>query len=342
MAKQQHIDNRTGSAIGNSQRPRLLTIGMANHADYPGFAFTMINLMHDHPEVAQDVEFLVLDNAPDTGDGKDVKRLMDKVPNGHYCSMVPYKGTMGAKEAVIRASQTEYVMVIDSHIHIPAGAIAKTVRFLKSVGLTNDLFHGPMLNESGEIYATHMNPAFSGGNFGRWGTFRDNGVPIDNCDYYQVPAHGMGLFMTRRDTWPGFNPAMHQFGSEEGYIHEKFRLLGRKCWSLPFLKWWHLFKNDSVSLTYPISAEHKYRNQLIAFTEISLDLDLVHKHWEGRIGNEKVKQHIRDNVASLGIKPLPRDPGVPAFLGYPIRFLDPPHSESESYTAFERPMFYGS
>jgi hypothetical protein len=157
---------------------------------------------------------------------------------------------------------------------------------------------------------------------------------------YEVPAHGMGLFLTRRDTWPGFHPAMHQFGSEEGYIHEKFRLLGRKCWNLPFLKWWHLFRKDSVCLTYPMSGDHKYRNQLISWREVSLDTEILDKYWLGRNMSPQVQEHIKANVDSLDIQPIPRPADMPPFLGYPVRLLGAPHHQSDNFREFEKPIFY--
>lgn len=162
---------------------------------------------------------------------------------------------------------------------------------------------------------------------------------MQNPDMYKVPMHGMGVFLTRRDAWPGFHQSMHQFGSEEGYIHEKFRLLGRDCWSLPFLKWWHLFRDKSRNITYPIRAEHKYRNLLIAWSEVSLPLEFADNCWKRHLP-EETRKHIRQQVESLQIRPLPRDPKVPPFLGYPLRILDEPYKQSEYYTEFEKPEFY--
>ena len=68
-------------------------------------------------------------------------------------------------------------------------------------------------------------------------------------------------------------------------------------------------------------------------------MDVVEKSWASRVDNEPVKQAIRENVKSLDIKPLLRDPTTSPFLGYPIRLLDSPHNESESFLEFETPRF---
>ncbi|OYW72180.1 MAG: hypothetical protein B7Z37_25625, partial [Verrucomicrobia bacterium 12-59-8] len=140
------------------------------------------------------------------------------------------------------------------------------------------------------------------------------------------------------DTWLGFHPAMHHFGSEEGYIHEKYRLHGRTCWNLPFLKWWHLFLDKSREIRYTMPFEHKYRNMLIGWTECSLPLDWVEQAFKPAIADDK-RALIRQNVDTLGIRPLPRPEGQLPFLGYPLRLLDDPYKESEYFTEFEVPRF---
>ena len=159
-------------------------------------------------------------------------------------------------------------------------------------------------------------------------------------DMYEVPLHGMGLFLTRRDTWPGFHQAMHQFAGEEGYIHEKFRLLGRKTWSLPFLGWWHLFLNKTTRVSYSLTNEHKYRNMLIGWREVALPTDFVEKAWMHTLSSE-LRAAIRSQVDTLDIRPLARKSSVAPFLGYPMRLLDPQHGDSEDYRKYEVPRFVG-
>lgn len=345
MAKQMTelgLDPRITPPTVKGKRKKLLTIGMAVHRDFPSFAQTMISLLQGHAEIVDQVDFVLVDNDPRSGHGEDCQAWMrSKIPGANYCAVEPAKGPTISKNLVVNAAQTEYVMCIDSHVSLVPGSIAKLLKFLSAVGVTNDLFQGPLVDEMGRIYATHMNPGISGGNFGRWGTYRENGQVIDPADYYEVPMHGMGLFVTRRDTWAGFHTAMTQFGAEEGYIHEKYRVMGRKCWSLPFLKWWHLFRNKSVELTYPISSEHKFRNMLIGWQEVGLPSSILDKYWKPRIP-ALTFEHIKQNVASLDIQRIPRNMSKPAFLGYPIRCLDEPHNESQSYADFEYPKYYGA
>ena len=92
-------------------------------------------------------------------------------------------------------------------------------------------------------------------------------------------------------------------------------------------------------IEYQITSEHKYRNHLISWTEVSLPLDIVERCWEHKL-TEAIRGPIRENVASLDIKPLPRAPDQLPFLGYPIRIADDPFCESDDYREFEVPRFY--
>ena len=50
-----------------------LTIGMAHFDDYHGAYFTIQSLRMYHPEIIKDVEFVVIDNSPNSDHGKMLK-----------------------------------------------------------------------------------------------------------------------------------------------------------------------------------------------------------------------------------------------------------------------------
>jgi hypothetical protein len=329
-------DTRIGRKNG---RPKaILTIATPVVNDFDSWSQTMVGFVNQLGKDIDKVELLAVDNDPTTGDGYDTRKFCMKLPNCRYVGCGPRQGTFVGKEMCMQNANTEYVLVCDSHIVFQDGALLKLLRFLTEMGPCNDLFHGPICNERWEIFGTHMNPALGDGNFGRWGSYRDeNGMVIDNCELYKVPMQGMGVFLARRDTWPGFHPALFHFGSEEGYIHEKYRLLGREVWSIPFLKWWHRFRQKSIRYQYPMSAEHKYRNYHIAWTEVGLPLEVIEPAYI-EIPDD-IKQQIRDNVVSLGIRPIPKPANYVPFLGYPIRMLNGAYPHLENYRDFEKPIF---
>lgn len=93
----------------------------------------------------------------------------------------------------------------------------------------------------------------------------------------KIFAQGLGLFLTRKESWLKFNEHCVGFGGEEGYIHTKYRQNGRKCYNLPFLKWLHRFgRPDGVP--YVLTLENKIRNYVLEFLELGLDLEPVKQH----------------------------------------------------------------
>jgi hypothetical protein len=94
----------------------------------------------------------------------------------------------------------------------------------------------------------------------------------------EIPMQGLGIFSCRKEAWLGFNAMFRGFGGEEGYIHEKFRQNGRKCWCLPFLRWVHRFgRPDGVK--YPLTIDNKLRNYFIGHHELGLDVAPVIDHF---------------------------------------------------------------
>jgi glycosyltransferase involved in cell wall biosynthesis len=96
---------------------------------------------------------------------------------------------------------------------------------------------------------------------------------------FEIFAQGLGLFLTKKDAWMGFNPHARGFGGEEVYIHTKYRQDGRKAICLPFLKWLHRFTRPD-GVTYPLTLENKARNYILEFTELGLDLQPIHENFK--------------------------------------------------------------
>jgi hypothetical protein len=95
---------------------------------------------------------------------------------------------------------------------------------------------------------------------------------------FEIPGQGLGVFLCRREAWPGFNPHFREFGGEEMYIHEKFRQRGDKCWCLPFMPWWHDFEDPELARrASPTSAYGKARNYVLGFQELGRPVDKAHE-----------------------------------------------------------------
>lgn len=341
---------------------RILTIGMAVHSDIRGVWMVIEHVREYYKELVDDVEFLVVDNDPHSEQGKQVREYIENKFKrgtdgwrGHYVSAAPRKST-SLRNLAFHCAETEYVMCVDSHILFKRDALRKLVAFLKSGAAGDDLYQGPAWSEQGFVYGTHMNPALRGGNFGTWGcmlgpegqsAFREDLQP------FEIPSQGMGLFVTRRDSWLQFPISYRHFSGEEGYIQEKYRREGRKAWCLPFLGWIHHYGHIGGKVNYPNTHIDKLRNHLIAFKELSLPLeiplnyfsyDMLHVSNSGggsvlktgpaleatQAEVEKVLNAVRD--LPMRVYPAVEKP----FLGFPIRMNDKFARDSEDYKPYEK------
>ena len=333
---------------------RLLTIAMAVHKDLCGPWMTIELIREFFPQLAGEIEFLVIDNAPYSDHGEALRNHIAKSFNrsgdgwvANYVSAAPRKST-SLRNLAFWCAETEYVLCVDSHVILRRESLTKLVRFLKSGAAGDDLYQGPVYTEAGDLYGTHMNPAFRGGNFGTWGVMQDeDGKHTFSEDMpapFEIPMHGMGLFLARRESWVQFPINYQHFSGEEGYTQEKYRLLGRQAWCLPFLGWKHFYGGHVGGTNYPNTTLSKLRNHILMFRELSLDLQPVIDYFTAAILNKMVAPAIEeaklqisytiDAAMALPVQAIPRT--SPPFLNFPVRINDYARLESEDYREFER------
>jgi hypothetical protein len=95
---------------------------------------------------------------------------------------------------------------------------------------------------------------------------------------FEIWAQGTGCFLTKKDSWLGYNKLLQGFGGEEGYIAEKYRKNGRKVYCLPFLKWLHRFEKPS-GVYYNTGNTSKARNYVLGLSEIDCPLHETYEHF---------------------------------------------------------------
>ena len=170
-------------------------------------------------------------------------------------------------------------MSIDPHVLFEPQTIHKLIAFLKAHPETDDLYHGPMLYDLIKDHdpCSKMDPVWRDNMFGTW-DYDDRG----NNPYglpFEIEMHGLGIFLCRTDAWLGFNKNFRGFGGEEGYIHKKFKQLGRKTICLPFLRWIHRFQRPR-GVPYPLDVRDRIRNYIIGHKELGQPLDEIVEHFE--------------------------------------------------------------
>lgn len=264
---------------------RLLSIGMATYDDYDGVYFSVQAIRLYHPEVTDCTEILVLDNHPSGLCAKALKDLERKVAGYRY---VPYERTQGTavRDLVFREANAEFVLCMDSHVFFRPGALARLVEYLAARPHASDLCQGPLMSDDLKVHATHFNPVWHAGMYGVWG--KDPRGLDPDAPAFEIPMQGLGVFACRRAAWPGFNPRLHGFGGEEGYLHEKVRRAGGRTLCLPFLGWTHRF-NRPFGPRYAVSVEDRVRNYLLVHDELRLDPGPAIAHLEQEFGAEAVR-----------------------------------------------------
>jgi hypothetical protein len=278
------------------RRPaRKLTIGMATYDDYDGVYFSVQALRLYHPEILDDVNFVVVDNHPDGPCAAPLKQLDSLIPNYRYVPFASRSGT-AVRDVVFDEADSEFVLCMDCHILVVSGAIKRLLGYLEANPATQDLLQGPLLYDDTKKTGSHFHPAWRAGMYGYW----ESDPRADDPDGapFEIPMHGLGLFACRRAAWPGFNPQFRGFGGEEGYLHEKFRRAGGRTLCLPFLRWIHRF-NRPLGPPYRNTWVDRMRNYLIGFREVGWPTDPIVEHFRELLGREEADRILEGIEAEL-------------------------------------------
>jgi hypothetical protein len=272
-----------------------LTIGMATYDDYDGVYFTAQSIRLYHPEITAETEILVIDNHPDGPCAGELKNLQDWVSGYRY---FPWNRTSGTsvRDIVFREAQGDYVLCVDSHVLFAPGSLRRLIDYFAANPQARDLLQGPLLYDDLRSLSSHMEPRWSAGMFGVWGT--DPRAEDPDAEPFEIGMHGLGVFACRRAAWPGFNPRLKGFGSEEGYIQEKFRRAGGRTLCLPFLRWVHRFGRP-MGVRYQNEWEDRIRNYMIVANELGRNPSDVVQHFREYIGAEAADRIIASVTEQL-------------------------------------------
>lgn len=248
---------------------KLLTIGMATYDDFDGLFFTIQALRLYHlKDMADKVEFVIIDNNPDSEHGKANKNFITSWVKGSYFPYTEKKST-SVRNEIFKKATGEYTLCLDSHVMIEPGGIKELLGYYAKHPKSKDIVSGPMWYDGLEqdSVSTHFDPVWRDIMYGVWGTNKEK---YEDGEPFEIPMMGLGLFSCRTAAWQGFNEKFRGFGAEEGYIHEKFRRAGGKAICIPKLRWNHRFVRP-VGVPYPNIIEDRIWNYFIGWLEILKD-----------------------------------------------------------------------
>lgn len=270
-----------------------LTIGMAVYDDYDGVYFTIQSLrMGEYKNLIH--EIIVIDNNPTSASGLATSKFVSSL--GSIAKYVPYTETTSTaiRTKLFDLATGDYVLVMDCHVLLdPCGATGMA-KFLDEP-IRHDLFHGVLLYDTLTNAATEMSAEWRKKFYGVW-KCRPN-INITD-DPFEIQMHGMGMFMSSKAGWLGFNPLFRGFGGEEGYIHEKYRLAGRKVICLPFVRWLHRFGRPN-GVPYRNKIEDRIFNYTVGWTEVGLDINAMIDHFSSQMDAKKVTKYVEAGLSAV-------------------------------------------
>ena len=161
-----------------------LTIGMATYDDYHGVYFSLQSLRMYHPEIMNQVEFIVVDNNPESAHGQEVKRFVEnQVKNGRYIGFSEWQST-GVRDKVFREARGEFVLCMDCHVLLYPGSLKKLLDYYEENPDTKDIIQGPLMYDNFCNYSTHFEPVWRSQMFGTWAT---NEKALEAGEPFEIP-----------------------------------------------------------------------------------------------------------------------------------------------------------
>lgn len=282
-----------------------ITVGMATFKDFDGVYFTLGALRLYHNSHHQ-IEIVVVDNygeknAENVG-CKDTRNAVNNF-GGRYVHAPHAKGTAASRDLVFKEGTGEVIMCMDCHVLPEQGTIERLADFFSDPSHKKDMVQGPLLGDDMVSLSSHFDPVWRSRMYGIWA--KDEKVYGEVP--FEIPMQGLGMFAMRKESWPGFNPQFKGFGGEEGYIHEKVRQRGGKCYCHPGMRWLHRFGRPG-GVPYPMKTADRIANYIIGRAELGLNYDDVVDHFNS-VGDTVAVTAALKAVEMLGI-PAKSPPNV--------------------------------
>lgn len=241
---------------------------MATYDDFDGVYFTIQSLRMHHDICNTDrVEFVVLDNNPDSKHGEATKKYVKGSLKGSQ--YIEKRGDCSSfnKYETVNHANGKYILILDCHVLLEKDSIEHLLNYYVDNKNCKDLVQGPLMYDSLKSFSTHFKPEWRGNMYGTWATDHEN---LYKNKPFEIPMQGMGLCSFEKNNWPGIGKFFKGFGGEEGYIAEKFRRNGGKNICIPQLKWCHRFSRPH-GVPYRLILEDRIWNYFAGWLEATKD-----------------------------------------------------------------------
>ncbi len=210
-----------------------LTIGMGTYRDFDGVYFTLNALRLYHADVMSRCELIVIDNDPGGPQHERLKQFMATVAAGaraatpstpqpfnvQYVELADVQGTAAPRNVLFEKAQGDAVLMIDSHVDVWPGAIARLLDYFDQHPDCQDLLQGPLMMDDLNGMSTHFDDVWRGGMWGTWGnawrTPEGRSVSVRTSKDHQVAVFDL-LTNQHLETlpfpWPGHDSRLRELG----------------------------------------------------------------------------------------------------------------------------------
>lgn len=258
-----------------------LTIGHACWDDVEGTFWTFSIIRQFHVQAGnKDVELLCID------DMEKPQKDLNHVCNLHgakYIHKPKCNGPAHAKNSVFEEASGDYVLLTDSHVLLSENSIAYILNAIDRDYIQNDIWSGPLINESGHIYGTELETKWRGEFFGIWHTDPD----LKSKKFKEIAGMGSAQFLMKRDEFPYFPKEFSGFAGEEIIISELVRQAGGKHFCHYPMQWQHRFLR-SKPVSYRLTINDKFKNYMIGFYKCGFNTEAVATYFKKKL---PINQH---------------------------------------------------
>lgn len=130
-----------------------MTIGMATHQDFHGVYFTLQALKLYHRDELQNCEIIVVDQSPNSPQGKEVNKLISSFGHAgcHSAKYIPYTehiGTSASRQKIMDEASGPVVVVMDCHILLLGSALFRIEEYFNNPDNSLNILSGPLLTDA--------------------------------------------------------------------------------------------------------------------------------------------------------------------------------------------------
>jgi SAM-dependent methyltransferase len=195
-------------------------------------------------------------------------------------------GTAPAKQSAFRlAGDAEWLIMLDCHVQLERGSLARTYKWISRNRHKRDLYYGVLMNDDRSVsMAKHRlwdseltlkNPGVGRipliGQDLVWGKWaEDVRAKSARSKPFEIESSGGWCLASRVDAFVGYSPLLRGFGGEEGYTAERHRHTGGTVYCLPKLRGVHRFDR-----TNPVQYAERMavvRNHVVAWVSLGYDI----------------------------------------------------------------------